>query len=308
VGKHDAPRGRQGGSQPAGPARDGRVRRIARTYAAGARVVRGHPELWAVPVMAVIVAGTFGVIAAMLFASHPVPRQGWVDAVGIIAGAVVIAVVVMLSNVALVYVTDQVLRGKMVNPFAIGVAMPHRMAVARCLISQAGGGVCMVMVTVLQLAWGPFDWYTPVALVGGVSVLCNSSGVKVSYLMPPIIALEKLRYRDAAQRLDELVRQTWRKTNGSTGIAAAGTALFLPVLAVVLAAVWLASGRVDLAAAANRPALLILLGWGAVVWVLTSAVQAVYRVALYRFAVEGVAMPPFAAGDLELAFGRLEAA
>lgn len=310
MGKHDAPRGSgQREPRPRWPGPDAWPRRIARTFAAGLSVVRQHPELWALPVLAVIAAAGVGAAGAWYFpAYHGSHQSGWADNVALAVVSMLVAVVLMLGNIALVQATDQVLRGGTVNPFSIGAAKQHWPALARCVFGRSGIGVWVLVFGVLTAVTGPTDWATYISLSSTVLLLGGSSTVKESYLLPPIIVIEGLRYGEAQERLTALVRQTWRGADGATGLVLAGLALYLPVLAIVLGAVWITSGRIDLAGAAERPALLIVLGWAALIWVLTCAVKAVYRIALYRYAVEGVALPPYAAGDLELAFGRMESA
>src|SRR6185369_15053758 len=95
-----------------------------------------------------------------------------------------------------------------------------------------------------------------------------------------------------------LLKQTW----GENIMAQAGFGLFALLASIPGIAV------IAIGVASNELAVAIPLGvigviWVAIVSVVISAMSGIYRVALYRYAVDGKAPGPFASADLGHAFG-----
>ncbi|WP_233160864.1 DUF6159 family protein [Actinophytocola xanthii] len=118
----------------------------------------------------------------------------------------------------------------------------------------------------------------------------------VTYLVLPVLVLERVGTKDAVKRSATLFRNTWgENVLGNAGIGVAGFLLFLP--AVALAA---------LGAVAGGATLLVCFGiavvWGLLVGITVAALSGIYQTALYRYAAEGTTPQAFAEADLGHAF------
>jgi uncharacterized protein DUF6159 len=122
-----------------------------------------------------------------------------------------------------------------------------------------------------------------------------------TFFVVPVIALEGVGPRDAFRRSVSLLRERWGE--GVVGTASAGGVVFLVALLPLLA---LGGGGYALVNADQDAA-------GAVLFVLAGAVlvaavliggtvNAIFRVALYRFATEGAAVGGFDATAMQAAF------
>ena len=94
------------------------------------------------------------------------------------------------------------------------------------------------------------------------------------------------------------MKQTW----GENVFAQFGFGLFAMV------AILPAIGVLALAAASGSTVVIVAFAAVAIAWIVVvslviSALTGIYRTALYRFAVDGVAPPAFAGADLQHAFG-----
>lgn len=288
----------------------GWLRRIVHTYAAALALLRTHSELWAMPLLSVL-AGTVVALAIsrLAFSSAPGGNPGAAGTLLLLGGAIVIAIVVLLGNAAVMHSADQVLRGGTVSPFAVRAGLRHGRALVCVLFSQLGGGAWLVALGVVTVRTSPVG--VDMGLMLGIALLSvvNPRGVMISYLLPPVIVLEGLGYRAGRVRMSELCLQTWKdEDRGYTGVGLVGSLLFGPVFGVVLIAVRVRSGDVVLGSALHGSVLVGLAVWGLLVWAVTGAVQAVYRVVLYRFAAERIVLAPFTSEDLQFAFGKESAA
>jgi len=131
-----------------------------------------------------------------------------------------------------------------------------------------------------------------------VASLIGAAWAVVTFLTIPIIMLEDLGPVAALKRSGHLLKQTW----GENIAAQAGFGIF-SMFAILPAAIVLGlvvgSGSIVLIVTVGAVAL----AWAVVVSVAVSALSGIFRTALYRFAVDGVAPPAFAAANLEHAFG-----
>lgn len=118
----------------------------------------------------------------------------------------------------------------------------------------------------------------------------------VTYLVLPVMVLERATTKPAVKRSTELFRNTWgENVLGNVGIGAVGFLLFLPCVALV-----------GLGAAAGGAVAWVLFGL-AVLWflasvIITSALSGIYQTALYHYAAERSVPQEFAAADLGHAF------
>ena len=135
------------------------------------------------------------------------------------------------------------------------------------------------------------------ALVGG---LADFAWAVASFFVIPIIALEGLGPRDALKRSGAIIKQHWGE--GATGAISIGGVImlvgFLPAVAIGLLAASVASSAPALAIALGVVAIAVLVVAGLV----QTAMMAVFKVALFRFATEQQVLGGFSQDDLEGAF------
>jgi hypothetical protein len=123
-----------------------------------------------------------------------------------------------------------------------------------------------------------------------------------TFFVVPIIALEGIGPKQAFQRSVSVLRERWGE--GVVGSASASAVVFLVALPLLLA---LGGGGYALINADQDVAGGVLLGLGGVVLVVAvligGTVNAIFRVALYRFATDGTAVGGFDPAQLQAAFG-----
>jgi len=123
-----------------------------------------------------------------------------------------------------------------------------------------------------------------------------------TFFVVPIIALEGVGPKQAFQRSVSVLRERWGE--GVVGSASASAVVFLVALPLLLA---LGGGGYALINADQDVAGGVLLGLGGVVLVVAvligGTVNAIFRVALYRFATDGTAVGGFDPAQLQAAFG-----
>ncbi len=108
--------------------------------------------------------------------------------------------------------------------------------------------------------------------------------------------LEDLGPIAALKRSGALLKRTWGENIvGQGGFGLLGLVAMLPAAVLVAIA---ATGGVAVAVVFGVLAAI----WIAIVLVVLAAMTGIYRVALYRFACDGVAPPAFAGADLQHAF------
>jgi hypothetical protein len=131
-----------------------------------------------------------------------------------------------------------------------------------------------------------------------VATVIGAAWAVVTFLTIPIIMLEDLGPIAALKRSGHLLKHSW----GENIAAQAGFGIF-SMLAILPAAIVL-----GLVVGSGSTVLIVGIGaiavaWAVVVSLTISALSGIYRVALYRFAVDGAAPPAFAGADLQHAFG-----
>jgi Family of unknown function (DUF6159) len=131
-----------------------------------------------------------------------------------------------------------------------------------------------------------------------IGSLLGAAWAIVTFLTVPIIMLEDVGPIDALKRSGHLLKQSWGENIAAQfGFGLFGLVAMLPAILVLA-----------LAASSGSTVVLIAFGAVAVAWLVVvslaiSALTGIYRTALYRFAVDGVAPPAFAGADLQHAFG-----
>jgi hypothetical protein len=136
-------------------------------------------------------------------------------------------------------------------------------------------------------------------LVGRLVIgLVGIAWALVTYLVVPILVLEGVGTVDAVKRSAAMFKRTWGENMvGNLGL---GLVTFLAMLVGFA----LIGGGAALGAAADNavvaaPLVLIGVVWVAVVIAGSAALGGIFRVALYRYAADGVT--PVAFGDIDLA-------
>ena len=139
------------------------------------------------------------------------------------------------------------------------------------------------------------------ALIGSiVGGLANVAWAVATYFVVPVLALEGLGPKDALKRSTSVVRARWGE--GVTGAGVIGVVFllagFLPALVLI--------GLGVVAAKDDTPLAVALIAIGTVVFIVALLLQAtvvsVFKVALYRFAVDGTVAGGFDAEQLQSAF------
>ena len=128
--------------------------------------------------------------------------------------------------------------------------------------------------------------------------LLGTAWAVLTFLTIPIIMFEDRGPIDALERSGSLLKRSW----GENLTAQFGFG-FLTLIAAVPAFVLFGAGG----ATGNLAAVIVTgaigAAWFVIVLLVVSALTGIYRTALYRFAVDGVAPPAFANADLQHALG-----
>lgn len=141
------------------------------------------------------------------------------------------------------------------------------------------------------------------AIAGTVaSAIAGFAWAVASFFVVPIIALEGIGPKDALKRSAGLVRQRWGE--GVSGNAAIGLAVFVVIF---LPAILVGAGGVLLLGSAEALGI-ALIAIAVVALVIGSwfnfTVTSVFRVALYRYATDGVVIGDFTEADMADAFAQ----
>ncbi|HEV3452319.1 MAG TPA: DUF6159 family protein [Acidimicrobiia bacterium] len=131
-----------------------------------------------------------------------------------------------------------------------------------------------------------------------VASLIGTAWAVLTFLTVPIIMLEDLGPIVAVKRSGQLLRRSWGENlTAQVGFGIFGFVALLP--AALLVAIGAATGSLVVVIALATVAV----AWALVTILAVSALSGIYRTALYRFAVDGVAPPAFAGADLQHALG-----
>lgn len=244
-------------------------------------VVRADRELLLLPVMSGLASlGVFALIFLGVFGDQlgvvrdggaltsPTPFEWMLIALGTYA----LSYIAIFFNVAIVCAADERMSGG--DPTlrsALADARQHARAIAPwALISvvvstvlksieDRGGIAGKIIAGVLGLAWA-----------------------LITYLVLPVLVLEGVGVREAIARSKDLFVRTWGESvSGQIGLSLVGFLAVLPVIPVLLLVA--GGGQPELIIAA----IVIGVAWCLLVAVLMSALTNVFRVALYRFALDG---------------------
>ena len=264
-----------------------RIRNAWKLVRASWDVVRADRELLLLPVMSALASiALLGLLFLGLFGDEldgirhggtltaPTPFE-WIF---LALGAYALSYIAIFFNVAIVCAADERMSGG--DP-TLGRALADARQHARAVVPWAV--VSVVVSTVLKA----------IEERGGVAgkIVVGLFGVAwalVTYLVLPVLVLEGVGVREAITRSKDLFVRTWGETvPGEVGLSLVSLLAVLPAVPVLLLVA--GGGQRELIVAA------IVLGvaWCLVVGVVMSALTTVFRVALYRFAVDGEAPAGF---------------
>ena len=207
----------------------------------------------------------------------------------IVVGYIVLAFVATYFLAALVHGANERLEGRDASlSGSLGAANGKLHRILPWAIVQ---GTVSVIISAIEERAG---------FVGQIIVrLIGAAWTIVTFLTVPVIMMEDLGPWNALKRSGTLLKQTW----GENLVAQAGFGLFAMVASIPGIAL------IAIGVATDEVAALIGLGAIGIIWILVvsvviSAMSGIYRIALYRFAVDGKAPGAFADSNLGGAFGH----
>lgn len=260
------------------------------------RVVAGDRSLIAFPVISAVVAlicaAIFFGAGAGFLASH---NLEWIGIVLIVIGLYLLIAIGVFCGVALSTCAARALEGQDTT-VGEGVAAAR----ARLGVIFAWAGVQLVvgaLISIVQALLREAGGQIVGSIVGG---LADFAWTVATFFVIPVIALEGLGPKDAIKRSSAVLRQRWGE--GVTGSFAIGGIVFLlgwlPAIALIVLGIAVVGSSSALGG--------VLIGLGVIVLViagiLQSTIMAVFRVALFRFATESVALGGFGNDELNAAF------
>jgi hypothetical protein len=256
-------------------------------------VLRSDKTLAVFPILSAVASLILVGIFAGLIAATGVNDSGsnsglkGIGYVFIVAGYIALAFVSTYFLAALVHAANEALEGRRAalgESFAAANTKLHR--ILPWALVQA-----TVSIVIQALEQRGFLGQIVASLIGAAWAV-------VTFLTVPIIMLEDLGPIAALKRSGHLLRESWGENIAAQfGFSIFGLIGSLPAILVFA-----------LVAGTGSTALLIVFGSIAVAWLVVvalviSALSGIYRTALYRFAVDGVAPPAVATADLQHAFG-----
>lgn len=264
-----------------------RVRNGLRLVRASWEVVRVDRELLFLPVisglaslalLALLLFGVFGDQLDVVQAGGPLAMPTPLEWIVLAVGAYALSYTAIFFNVAIVCAADERMSGG--DP-TLGSALADARRHARAIAPWAL--VSVVVSTVLKAIEERGGLFGRIA-----AGLLGLAWALITYLVLPVLVLEGVGVREAITRSKDLFLRTWGETvSGEIGLSLVGFLAVLPAVPVLLLVA--GGGQRDMIIAA------IVLGvaWCLVVAVVMSALNNVFRVALYRYAVDGEAPPGF---------------
>jgi Family of unknown function (DUF6159) len=259
------------------------------------RVLRADRSLLLFPVISVPAA----VLAAAIVMGPGVAlyaagnQEAFLIAFGV-ATLYVLTLVAVFFNTALAAAASKSLNGQDTTVGdGLSVARARFGAIAAWALVQTVVGV---IVSVLQELAGD-------SIVGRILIgLLNFAWSAVTFFVVPIIALEGLGPRAAFNRSVSVLRERWGE--GVVGTVSVGGVVFLFALLPILV---LGGGGFALVNSGSDVAGGVLLGLAAVVLLVAALIggtaNAIFRVALYRYATDGASLGGFDPSQMQAAFG-----
>lgn len=251
-------------------------------------------ELIALPVIAGVAAvvaflAIFGPGAVLLGGTSDDGASNWaIGVVGVIAGTIA-TWIAALGQAAVVAGAAQRMDGQ--DP-SIGSSWAAARSRAGRIFEWA------ILATVVSIILDQIE--ERLGILGRIVSWIGSVAFAVmSFLALPVIVFEDMGAINAFKRSSQLLRQTWgEQVAFSFGMGLLGFLLVIP--AIVIGGLLLATGVLVLQAL-GAVAIVV---WVGLVLAVTSALSAVFKAALYRYAVGKPVDPVFAPTDLSGAFQR----
>lgn len=225
-----------------------------------------------------------------------IAQQEWIVAPFALAAAYAATFLTIYFNVALAGAASLSLDGRDTTlADGLAVAKQRRGQIARWAVIQVLVG--MLIEAIESLLGNSVAGRTVSAIV---STILSAAWSVATFFVIPVLAFEGTSPGDAFKRSVALIRERWGE--GFVGSASIGLAVFLVMVLPVGALVGLAVlGFGASPALGIVPAVLaLLLFLGAAI--VGSALNVIFRVALYRYATAGQPAPGFAEADLAGAF------
>ncbi|MTD15468.1 hypothetical protein GIS00_16150 [Nakamurella sp. YIM 132087] len=259
-------------------------------------VVRSDPALIGFTMLSVLA----GIVCAALFLGTGVglvvmTDADWVAVPVLVLGAYVLTVVGTFAGVALTCGAVDALDGRPAN-----LRDCLREATSRLPLVLRWAGVRFgvgVLISILEALLKDGAGQVTSQIVGG---LAGFAWRVATFFVIPAIAIERLAPKAAFKRSTSLIRSQWGE--GLTGTIAIGAIFGL--LGVLPGFVLIGLGVVAAKSFLALGVVLMIVGGvlAAVAMLLQSTVMAVFKVALYRYAMDGTVVAPFTAEELQHAF------
>lgn len=254
-------------------------------------VLREDRQLAVFPILSfialMITVGTFALPVWLTRINGKVSPAGWIL---IALGYLVAAFVGIFANAALAYAANERLTNTGPGTVATGFEGARQRA-GKILGWAVVSATVSILIQAAEQRTG---------LVGRFVVrLIGVAWAVATYMVIPLVVLEGIGPIDAVKRSAQLLKQTWGENivgNAGIGLLSLGGIL----IAAAIGALGVASGSVPLAIVA----VVIAVAIGATSIAITSALSGIYRVALYRYAVDGKGPAAFASFDFDEAFRR----
>lgn len=268
------------------------MRRIKRGWALTKKswgLLREHPELIRFPLYGAV-ATTLLAIVFLGPGLYLWEEDQIAGAIPIIAiGIYVLSFVGFYFSVGLAACADMIFRGQQAT-------VSDGLAVSRSRISQISGWAAVS--AAISLVMGLLE--NQGGTLGTIAArLVGMAWTLVTFLAVPVIAIEGTGPFETIKRSASLFRDRWGQQ--ITGNIAIGAAVFL--LGVLPAAILIVAGILVWSSAAFLGALLVVIGALvlAIALLISRALNGIFGVALYRYALDGEVVGGFTQEDLESA-------
>ena len=253
-------------------------------------LLKQHPELIRFPL--------YGAVATVLLAIVTLGPGLYLFEQDVLAGAIplvvigvyVLSVVGFYFSVGLAAAADMIFRGQ------ADVTVADGLAVARSRFSQICGWAAIS--TLISVIMGVLENQGGIA--GNIAArLVGMAWSLVTFLAVPVIAIEGTGPIVTLKRSASIFRQRWGTQ--IAGNVAIGLAIFL--LGVLPAAILIVAGVVVWSSSSFLGALLVVIGALAlaIAMLISRALNGIFGVALYRYALDGEAVGGFTPEELESA-------
>lgn len=255
----------------------GKIGRTVELAKAAFEVLKADKELLLLPILSflasAVVAATFFVPTVLV-----VDQKNALTYVIAFVAYVALAYVTIFFNTALVSAADERLQGG--DPTLGSALRGAAQRAGRIFPWAVVSATVSVLLRALEERGGIFG-----RIAAGLAGLAWGL---VTFLVIPVLVIEDVPVRDAIRRSGELFKRTWgENVVAMVGFGLLGFLAVLPAFAIIALAITSGNGLV--AAIAIAVAVVWLVGTAVVL----SALNAVFQVALYRFAVDGEAVGPF---------------